>query len=185
MCSTQWARLIRHHLLSATCRLVAAVKEADPKLLSLLSRAWALGPKHTGPNLLLSSAGSTRGAATLHSGRSSGLWDVPAAQVATCKAHLYASAACMNVHVDKTHVHVSIPRAICTTTLLRSNVSICLRQIRFWLSGSGRQPSVPQQQQRASRMRRKRCAGLTALSCITTELSAVFLGLLLQTGDVF
>ncbi len=64
-----------------SCRLLAAVKEADPKLLPLLGRVWALGPKHTGPNLLLSSAGSSRAVLSSHGGRIGNLWDVPAAQV--------------------------------------------------------------------------------------------------------
>ncbi len=61
-------------------RLLAAVEEADPKLLPLLGRAWELGPKRVGPNLLLASTGGT-GTDGAHGGRGSRLWDVPAAHV--------------------------------------------------------------------------------------------------------
>ena len=64
----------------STSRLLAAVKEADPKLLPLLGRTWELGPKRVGPNLLLASIGST-GRDGAHGSRGSRLWDVPAAQV--------------------------------------------------------------------------------------------------------
>ena len=74
------------HVPGVLCRLLMAVKDADPKLLPLLSRAWELGPKHVGPNLLLSSAdlrSGSRGAASHGGQRGSGLWDVPATQVVT------------------------------------------------------------------------------------------------------
>lgn len=51
---------------------MAAVSEADTKLQPLLSRAWTLGPKRLGPNILLSNAsvdgGSVREAGAASAG---------------------------------------------------------------------------------------------------------------------
>jgi len=75
-----------------TIRLLAAVEEADPKLLLLLGRAWELGPKRVGPNLLLASTGGS-GRDGAHGSRGSGLWNVPAAQVvAVAKRHFAVNA---------------------------------------------------------------------------------------------
>ena len=93
------------------------MKEADPKLLPLLSRAWELGPKRVGPNLLLASAGGS-GRDGTHGGRASRLWDVPAAQVVALAKRSAAVGVegsaeeeadkVSSAHVDKGHARDSL-----------------------------------------------------------------------------
>lgn len=51
-------------------RLEAAARETDEKAVGWLQRAWQLGPKRVGPNLLL-----------VRDPSSASLWDIPLQQV--------------------------------------------------------------------------------------------------------